>query len=478
MDTPAERGKRQPNAVLHRLLDELGWSPRTLAQRVNRAFGAGTIAETAPYHWRDTGRIPRPPVPTLVASLLSAELGRPVTVAELWQGMATESPYVVTADTGLDLPWGRRGTLKVIDDWVVSGLLDRRQFLAISGASLTAQATGYLSAPISVHQEPLAPGDGGPLLEQLEHSIPLLQKLDDAGGGGMHLDYVGAHFRTVALLIRQGGHAAKVENRLIAALATIGQLAGWMAFDAGKHGLAQRYFFTALRAARESNYRPMAAHIVADLAFQAATLEQPEDAVSLGETAAKIAVGTPVNVRASVQTRLSYGYAISGDVPSFEQAYQSALDMVSDDQGAEQPDWMYFLTPNHLDVQAGYALAHAGTLAIDAGDRTTGRKLLRRGEALLRTGAYQRPLDDPQQRRSLFEGAWLATAAAASGKFEDACAIGMTATERMKTVRSARSVDVLQRLASRLRRASRNEYVRDFLPILERALARQVVPSR
>jgi hypothetical protein len=132
---------------------------------------------------------------------------------------------------------------------------------------------------------------------------------------------------------------------------------------------------------------------------------------------------------------------------------------------------MYFLTPNHLDTQAGYALAHAGTLAIDAGSPSAARSLPRRGESLLRTGAHNRPLGEPQQRRALFEGAWLAESAAAQGKLEEACALGRTAVERTKTVRSARSMDVLQRLAARLRRAQRNEFVRDFLPDLEAARA-------
>ena len=67
----------------------------------------------------------------------------------------------------------------------------------------------------------------------------LLQRLDDAHGGGAHLAYVGAQFRAVALLLRQGSHPATIERRLFAALAELGQLAGWMAFDAGQHGLAK-----------------------------------------------------------------------------------------------------------------------------------------------------------------------------------------------------------------------------------------------
>ena len=70
------------NEVLGSLLTELGWSPRALARKINHVFGAGTVAETAPYHWRDGGRTPRPPLPTVTAWVLSRELGRPVTVAD------------------------------------------------------------------------------------------------------------------------------------------------------------------------------------------------------------------------------------------------------------------------------------------------------------------------------------------------------------------------------------------------------------
>lgn len=461
------------SAVLEGLLRELGWTPRLLARRLNRNFGPGIVAETAPYHWC-RGGVPRPPLPSLVAHLLSTELGRLVTVQELWLGAATDSPLMIPADAGLHQPWTKTGALSAVDDWVVAGLLDRRQFLAVSGVSLTSIPAEYAARWKEAVRAPAVPTKvEGPLIEQIEQTIPLLQRLDDANGGGRHLEYVGAQFRAVGLLLRQDSYPPAIQRRLLMALTDIGQLAGWMAFDAGQHGLAQRYLFTALRAARECAYPSMAAHIIADLAFQAATREQEADAVNLGETALAVAHGTPASVRASVQSRLAYSYAIAGDLPAFEQAYQNALTTLVDGGNKGAPAWMYFLTPGHLDSQAGYALTHAGSLALDAGEVSTGRGLLRRGEQLLRRGPHAQPLTALPQRRALFEGAWLATAAAGRGKYEEACTLGQTAVARVGTVRSARSTDVLRRLSTRLRRATRNEYVRDFVPELDRALARQ-----
>lgn len=468
----------EPNEVLAALLAELGWSPRALARRINRIQGTGTVAETAPYHWRDSSRVPRPPLPTLVAWVLSRELGRPVSVAELWQGKAAVSPLVLPAHAGLDQPWTRAGALSVADDWVIAGLVDRRVFLALpASAILAALGADYRTAGPASRPAATASSPGGhPLLDQIEQAIPLLQRLDDASGGGAHLPYVGAQFRAVALLLRQGHYDGTTERRIFTALAEIGQLAGWMAFDAGHHGLAQRYFLTALRAAREAGDQPITAHVLADLAFQAASGGHTADAVAIGEAAADAAARTPATVRASVATRLAYGYAVSGRLGDFDRAYRSGLDMLADRKEGQEPSWMYFLTPGHLDAQAGYSLIHAGVLAGLAGDRRAERSLASRGSDLLSAGAYQVPSDHPGQRRALFEGAWLAVAAACRSDLEQACAIGRIAAERTRTVRSRRSADVLAVLAGMLRRHSRDDYVADFLPFLKTALAGQSAP--
>ncbi|MFI0724652.1 carph-isopro domain-containing protein, partial [Streptomyces sp. NPDC021224] len=84
----------KPNTALAGCLEELGWSPKVLARKLNRVFGAGTAAESAPYHWRDAGALPRSPLPAMAAYVLSQELGRVISVAELWQARAADSPML------------------------------------------------------------------------------------------------------------------------------------------------------------------------------------------------------------------------------------------------------------------------------------------------------------------------------------------------------------------------------------------------
>lgn len=116
----------------------------------------------------------------MTAHVLSQE-GRPISVEYLWQGEALDSPLLLAADANSDHPWSVKGLDQIVGDWVLGGLLDRRRFLAISGAGLLAA----VSSP-------------DPLVAQVDQDLPLLQLLDDANGGARRLPYVGAQFRASA----------------------------------------------------------------------------------------------------------------------------------------------------------------------------------------------------------------------------------------------------------------------------------------
>jgi hypothetical protein len=463
---------RSTNNALAGYLTQAGWTPRALAREINRLFGRGTVAETAPYYWRDDGGVPHTPLPAMAAYVLSQRLGTPITVGELWQGRAVESPMLVPATDGMCTAWSIANTRVIVDDWLRGGLMDRRQFLGASGEALAGAVWLYLSANNVLAGE-LANAAGestDPLLEQIEQTIPMLQRLDDAKGGAASLSYVGAQVRAVGLVLHEDSHGSAVTRRLLMALADLAQLAGWMAFDAGRQGLAQRYFFTGLRAAHDAGYRAMSAHILADLAFQAASCGQARDGVRLGEAAARAGAKSTATVRATVLNRLAYAYASAGQTADFARTRYAALDMLTH-RGTHEPPWMYYLTPNHLDCQAGYSLILMGRQRLAGGD-SIGKTMLRDGTELLRGGAHDVSLDDASQRRALFEGAWLALGYASSGRLDEASDVGVRAMSRLERVHSPRSVAVLEQVAATLRRRSRNAQAAEFLPVLERALSR------
>ncbi|SFO61884.1 hypothetical protein SAMN05421854_102566 [Amycolatopsis rubida] len=86
---PGSRPSVSPAAkgVLGACLRRLSWSPDRLAREINRRLGPGTISAKAPYHWL-RGVTPRDPLPAVVVSILSAELGEEIRLANLWPALA------------------------------------------------------------------------------------------------------------------------------------------------------------------------------------------------------------------------------------------------------------------------------------------------------------------------------------------------------------------------------------------------------
>ncbi len=72
---------QQGNAVLGALLGELAWSPSLLADAVNGLLGPGYVARSTVSDWLHHDRLPRGPLPTVVAHLISDTLDREVSVA-------------------------------------------------------------------------------------------------------------------------------------------------------------------------------------------------------------------------------------------------------------------------------------------------------------------------------------------------------------------------------------------------------------
>src|SRR2546430_564361 len=72
-------------------LELAGWSPRQLTAAINGQLSRqgrdrDRIDATAAYPWVRRGYRPRPPIPGVAASVLSEQLGFPVTVEQLWPG--------------------------------------------------------------------------------------------------------------------------------------------------------------------------------------------------------------------------------------------------------------------------------------------------------------------------------------------------------------------------------------------------------
>jgi hypothetical protein len=453
-----------PNVTLSQLLAGLSWSGERLAREICRVLGAGAVHPTAPYKWLKGHQPRRDEVRQVTAFVLSQASSQLITVGELWPGCGPHDPRLISAVDGMAVPWTLAGTLAILHDWLLGGLMDRRVFMAVGGSALTQLAW------TAVNTEPArlaAALNGGrvnaTLIEQVEETIPRLRQLDDRqGGGGASLSYVHAQFQAVGQLLKTAEHGGQVTRRLLVALAELGQLAGWMAADAERHGLAQRYYLTALRAAHNAGDKALGAHALGAMACHAASREQAADAISLGTAAVEMAHRSPATVQALATSRLAYGYALVGDAERFHAAHGRARELAEHPTG-HQPRWAYYVSPQFADTNGGFYQVSLGMACSRNSRRHFGNAV-----TLLTPSATAPDYWSP--RDAILTGTALATAYLGRGELEQACEVGRTTLERLPQVNSPRCLTDLRRLAGELRARKTNSHVREFSTELDRRL--------
>ncbi|MGH3697487.1 MAG: hypothetical protein ACRDRX_26485 [Pseudonocardiaceae bacterium] len=399
------------------------------------------------------------------AFVLSHASSQLITVSELWPGCTPHDPRLIPAVDGMAVPWTLAGTLAIIHDWLLGGLMDRRVFLAVGGSTLTHLAWTAVNTEPTRLAAALGGGQvGATLIKQVEETIPQLRQLDDQqGGGGASLFYVHAQFQAVGQLLHTAEHGGQVTRRLLVALAELGQLAGWMAADTERHGLAQRYYLTALRAAHNAGDKALGANVLSAMAFNAADREEAADAISLGTAAVEMAHRGPVLVQALVTSRLAYGYALVGDADRFHTAYGRAREL-SEHSTGHRPRWAYFVSPQLVDAASGHY-----QVSLARGCSHDSRRHFGNAVTLLTPNATALA-DQLYQRDALLGVTSLATAHLGRGELEQACEVGRTALERLPQVNSPRCLALLRRLAGELRTRKANTHVREFSTELDHRL--------
>jgi hypothetical protein len=454
-----------PNDTLSQLLACLSWSGERLAREICRVLGTGAVHPTAPYKWLKGHQPRRDEVRQATAFVLSQASSQLITVSELWPGCVPHDSRLIHAADGMEIPWTLAGTLAIIHDWLLGGLMDRRVFMAVGGSALTQLAWTAVNTEPARLAAALNGGQvGATLIEQVEETIPRLRQLDDRqGGGGANLSYVHAQFQAVGQLLQTAEHGGQVTRRLLVALAELGQLAGWMAADAERHGLAQRYYLTALRAAHNAGDKALGANVLSMMALDAASREQASDAISLGTAAMEMAHRSPAIVQALVITRHAYGYAVVGDADRFHAAYGRARELAEHPTG-HRPHWAYYVSPQMVDASCGgwqVSLARACSRNSQRHFGNAVTLLTYRATALA---------DQGYQRDALWSATDLATAHLGRGELEQACEVGRTALEWLPHINSPRCLALLSRLAGELRARKANSHVREFSTELDRGL--------
>jgi hypothetical protein len=281
--------------------------------------------------------------------------------------------------------------------------------------------------------------------------IAELRAWDDVAGGGSVLSLAQHEFAWVAGLLDQASYDELTGRRLFAALAELGQLVSWGAYDDAQPGLAQRYNVAALRAAHSADDRFLGAHILGSMAKQAAHQGRPVEAVTLVETALVGARGlASPRLHAELRIRQAYALAASRDAAGCTAAIAQArghIEQLGDDN---DPQWLYWVIPAWIIVEAGDSL-----LLLGHADQAAG--MLGEGITLF---------DESFVRDRQIYLTHQADALARPGKQRDLDAAadrGIAAIELAESLDSALGVDLLRDLYQQMKPHAKVPAVRDFL---------------
>ncbi|MGA6159249.1 hypothetical protein ACPEIC_38575 [Stenotrophomonas sp. NPDC087984] len=103
--------------------------------------------------------------------------------------------------------------------------------------------------------------------EQLRQRTARLRRLDDVlGGGDTYRVYLG-EYKATKTMLREGSYTEETGRDLLSVLSEQAQLAGWAAFDAGKHADARDLYEDSHKAATEAKDAALAGNALAFLAY-------------------------------------------------------------------------------------------------------------------------------------------------------------------------------------------------------------------
>jgi tetratricopeptide (TPR) repeat protein len=197
-------------------------------------------------------------------------------------------------------------------------------------------------------------------VDHIERGIAACRKLDDAGQVLVAQPIIG-HYRLLARSLLGTLPRAAVERRLIAALAQLYQLTGWLMFDVRRDQRAAQCYRVARQAAEESGNDGLTANILCCQSFLEINCGQFTAATESAEYAVALADRTG-NVASKINALGAVGRAFGrhGEQMRAMRAIEQQDSLVTRLHPDDTPPWLYWLTSGAVASQQGACLQAIG----------------------------------------------------------------------------------------------------------------------
>ncbi|NJC72635.1 helix-turn-helix transcriptional regulator [Planosporangium thailandense] len=288
---------------------------------------------------------------------------------------------------------------------------------------------------------------GQPDVDMIREMTGTLRQLDNQYGGVRTRATAARYlYSEVAPLLRDGRFDDRTGRLLFSAVAEVSQLAGWMAYDSGEHGVAQRYLTHALDLARSAGDRPLGAEILAAMSHQATYLGDARTAIDLARAARRTAAEAGIQVLvAEAAVMEAHAHARGGDGRACATSLSRAEQALDRADRSLDPQWISYFDTAYMSAKFAHCFRELGQA----------RKAEHFAIQSLR-------MDGRYVRGRTFNLLLLATTHAQQDDYERACVIGGQALTLMAQIQSVRAVEYLRVLQERLSRYATFPVVRQF----------------
>lgn len=293
------------------------------------------------------------------------------------------------------------------------------------------------------------------LITAVEHRVVQLRRADDFITGSASRDLVRNEQEATVRLVSEAALTEKQAQRLLTATGELAQLGAWVAADAGLVDEAARYVRGGVLAARAAGDAPLAANIISTFSYQVANTGNPNEGAVLARTAYKGGEhdATPVT-RALLLERVAWSAAKAGDLRNCEQALGQVEENFSAGARDNDPDWVYWLNREEIDVMAGRC--YTELRKPDRAERLLTNAMSRYNESLVR-------------ENSLYLS-WLAEDYVQLGDIDHAADIAVRMAALAARTNSARTDTRLRYIAKQLAPYKRTPSVTDFFDAYQTAV--------
>jgi hypothetical protein len=192
------------------------------------------------------------------------------------------------------------------------------------------------------------------LIATVEHRVIQLRRADDFITGSASRELMRNELEATVRLLIDASLTENQARRVLTAIGELAQLAAWVAGDAGLLDEAARFVRGGVLAARAASDSPLTANLISTFSYQIANTGNPNEAVMLARTAYQGGQheATPI-ARALLLERVAWSTARAGDLRACERTLGLVKDCFSSGPKDGDPDWLYWLNREEVDVMAG-----------------------------------------------------------------------------------------------------------------------------